>query len=113
MTISIGVATCPRDATVLEELLELADKALYVAKAQGRDRVCQHDAAPATLSAGSTLRLRPRRPRAAPPSPSPQAMRRGETHPQSSSASWKALSDVVRRRANAVASPTTSRLPSR
>jgi diguanylate cyclase (GGDEF)-like protein len=42
VTISVGVATCPRDATVLEELLELADKALYAAKAQGRDRVCQH-----------------------------------------------------------------------
>ncbi len=50
VTISIGVATCPRDATVLEELLELADKALYAAKAQGRDRVCQHAAAPAPLS---------------------------------------------------------------
>jgi diguanylate cyclase (GGDEF)-like protein len=50
VTISIGVATCPRDATVLEELLELADKALYAAKAQGRDRVCQHVAAPAPLS---------------------------------------------------------------
>jgi diguanylate cyclase (GGDEF)-like protein len=49
VTISMGVATCPRDATVLEELLELSDKALYAAKAQGRDRVCQHDAAPAPV----------------------------------------------------------------
>jgi diguanylate cyclase (GGDEF)-like protein len=39
VTISVGVATCPRDATVLDELMELADKALYQAKAGGRDRV--------------------------------------------------------------------------
>jgi diguanylate cyclase (GGDEF)-like protein len=47
VTISIGVATCPLDATTLEDLLELADKALYTAKSQGRDRVCQHAAAAA------------------------------------------------------------------
>jgi diguanylate cyclase (GGDEF)-like protein len=39
ITISVGVATCPRDATGLDELMELADKALYRAKADGRDRV--------------------------------------------------------------------------
>jgi diguanylate cyclase (GGDEF)-like protein len=49
VTISIGVAACPKDATVLEALLELADKALYRAKSQGRDRVCQHGATPAPL----------------------------------------------------------------
>ncbi len=42
ITISVGVATCPRDATGFDELVELADKALYVAKAEGRDRVRQH-----------------------------------------------------------------------
>jgi diguanylate cyclase (GGDEF)-like protein len=39
VTISVGVATCPRDATVLDDLMELADKALYRAKADGRDMV--------------------------------------------------------------------------
>jgi len=50
LTISAGVATCPRDATTVEGLLELADRALYRAKAEGRDMVCQyeteHDARP-------------------------------------------------------------------
>ena len=44
ITISVGVATCPRDATVLDELMELADKALYRAKAAGRDQVVLHGA---------------------------------------------------------------------
>jgi len=39
VTISVGAATCPRDATTLDELMELADKALYQAKHGGRDRV--------------------------------------------------------------------------
>jgi len=42
ITISMGVATCPRDATTVAELFELADKALYKAKADGRDRVIQY-----------------------------------------------------------------------
>jgi len=58
LTISAGVATCPRDATTVEALLELADRALYRAKAEGRDRVCQyepeHDARP-RLVAGSQI----------------------------------------------------------
>ena len=42
ITISMGVATCPRDATTVAELFELADKALYQAKEGGRDRVIQY-----------------------------------------------------------------------
>ena len=44
ITISVGVATCPRDATVLDELMDLSDKALYQAKAEGRDRVIMYGA---------------------------------------------------------------------
>lgn len=45
VTISIGIATCPSDAIDLDELFELADKALYRAKADGRDKVCAYAAA--------------------------------------------------------------------
>jgi diguanylate cyclase (GGDEF)-like protein len=39
MTVSIGVAVCPEDATTAEGLLEAADVALYRAKKSGRDSV--------------------------------------------------------------------------
>ncbi len=39
ITVSIGVATFPQDATVREELIERADRALYLAKQEGRNRV--------------------------------------------------------------------------
>lgn len=42
ITISGGVATCPRDATSVSDLFELSDKALYRAKAEGRDRIIQY-----------------------------------------------------------------------
>jgi len=45
ITISCGVATCPRDATAVDDLLELADQALYQAKAGGRDCVRQFEPA--------------------------------------------------------------------
>lgn len=44
ITISVGVATCPRDATELDALMELADKALYRAKTARRDQVVLHGA---------------------------------------------------------------------
>lgn len=39
MTVSIGVALCPDDASTAESLLEVADVALYRAKKAGRDTV--------------------------------------------------------------------------
>ncbi|MBU1043130.1 MAG: sensor domain-containing diguanylate cyclase [Candidatus Omnitrophica bacterium] len=40
ITISIGVASFPQDASNKEDLIAFADKALYVAKETGRNRVC-------------------------------------------------------------------------
>ena len=40
LTVSIGVATCPEHATTREALLDAADKAMYRAKSDGRNRVC-------------------------------------------------------------------------
>lgn len=42
LTISLGLATLPDDATDAKTLLEFADKALYMAKKQGRNRVCAY-----------------------------------------------------------------------
>jgi diguanylate cyclase (GGDEF)-like protein len=39
VTVSIGVATCSRDATEYDALFEIADKRLYQAKAAGRNCV--------------------------------------------------------------------------
>ncbi|GAB4252259.1 MAG: hypothetical protein Kow00129_13130 [Thermoleophilia bacterium] len=41
VTVSGGVATCPRDATSYEELLARADEALYEAKHSGRNQIVQ------------------------------------------------------------------------
>jgi diguanylate cyclase (GGDEF)-like protein len=40
VTISIGVADCPRQSGTVESLIAIADKALYQAKSNGRNRVC-------------------------------------------------------------------------
>jgi diguanylate cyclase (GGDEF)-like protein len=40
ITVSIGVATFPKDAQVKDELIGRADGALYEAKSKGRDRAC-------------------------------------------------------------------------
>jgi len=40
LSISIGVATCPEHGSSREPLLDAADKAMYRAKSQGRNRVC-------------------------------------------------------------------------
>lgn len=48
LTISVGVATLPRDAHGEESLLNAADQALYQAKHSGRNRVCTYT--PATMA---------------------------------------------------------------
>lgn len=40
LTMSFGIASLPADAQTSEELIEKADKALYMAKSEGRNRVC-------------------------------------------------------------------------
>jgi len=41
VTVSIGVATYPTNAKTKAELIERADQALYLAKSEGRNRVCR------------------------------------------------------------------------
>lgn len=43
VSVSGGVATFPNDAGSLEKVIELADKALYKAKKEGRNRIIKHD----------------------------------------------------------------------
>jgi diguanylate cyclase (GGDEF)-like protein len=43
LTISIGVATCPMHGRTREAVLDAADKAMYRAKSEGRNRVCSAD----------------------------------------------------------------------
>ncbi len=45
LSISVGVATLPDDATTLEGLFEKADQALYEAKRRGRNQVVVYQAA--------------------------------------------------------------------
>ena len=39
LTVSVGIATSPDDAALMEELVDKADWTLYLATRQGRDRV--------------------------------------------------------------------------
>lgn len=41
ITVSIGIASFPDDADLPEDVLQRADRALYQAKAQGKNRVCR------------------------------------------------------------------------
>jgi diguanylate cyclase (GGDEF)-like protein len=52
VTVSVGVAVCPADGTTAGALLEAADRALYTAKATGRDRVVAADRVPSRATSG-------------------------------------------------------------
>jgi diguanylate cyclase (GGDEF)-like protein len=45
VTVSVGVATFPEDGATASDLVQSADRALYQAKALGRNRVCQSETA--------------------------------------------------------------------
>ena len=61
LTASFGVATCPQDADGADRLLASADRAMYAAKAGGRDRSVAFSDLPEVASVGG------QRPWAAPP----------------------------------------------
>ena len=56
ITASLGVAALPEDAAEPTLLLRVADRALYVAKSRGRNRVetLSHDSEPSALGAGTS-----------------------------------------------------------
>jgi diguanylate cyclase (GGDEF)-like protein len=49
VTISIGVATFPQSGGTLEEMLRSADRALYMAKHNGRNQVVMAEASLASI----------------------------------------------------------------
>lgn len=40
VTVSIGVATCPKDGKKMDDIIDRADQALYLAKQKGRNCIC-------------------------------------------------------------------------
>lgn len=42
ITVSAGIAACPEDSTLTEDLIRGADKRLYKAKKEGKNRICAH-----------------------------------------------------------------------
>jgi diguanylate cyclase (GGDEF)-like protein len=57
LTVSIGIASCSRDATDYETLFEIADKRLYQAKAAGRNRVVGSEKSVRLVQAGWGFQL--------------------------------------------------------
>lgn len=60
LTISIGLATFPDDSHNSKELLELADRALYQAKTEGRNRVISYQASMIPVVKGNILHMEPK-----------------------------------------------------
>ena len=53
VSVSGGVASFPEDADTIDKVIELADKALYKAKEEGRNRVIKHESTNKFLRIGS------------------------------------------------------------
>ena len=68
ITLSIGIAACPEDASSMAELMDLADTAMYNAKGSGGNQVKRY-LAEADYRTASQKRVRKPRPRGGPPSP--------------------------------------------
>lgn len=55
LTVSLGVANFPQHARLAEDLIECADRALYLAKRSGRNRICTYDEVLDAAKADSTV----------------------------------------------------------
>jgi putative two-component system response regulator len=52
-TVSVGLASCPKDATESENLITKAEEALFQAKIRGKNRTCFFEKKPASATDGS------------------------------------------------------------
>ncbi|MCX8037304.1 MAG: GGDEF domain-containing protein [Candidatus Sumerlaeia bacterium] len=55
LTVSLGVACFPMHARLADDLIECADRALYLAKRSGRDRICTYNDVLEAAKADSTV----------------------------------------------------------
>ncbi len=60
LTISLGLATLPDDSTNSRELIEFADRALYRAKAEGRNRVVAYQSSIIQINQNNILHMEPK-----------------------------------------------------
>ena len=73
ITLSIGIAACPEDASSMADLMDLADTAMYAAKGSGGDQVKRYlqEADHRTASQKRVRKARPRGAASPPPKPPP------------------------------------------